>query len=137
MWYVGHLFFETQTPDISFNLKPCDLKFGIHVVKTLLLLWNQHFIHITNTIWFFRHFIRIGSVLSRSELDPYLYIWYHTNQIQNGLCPCAMYFTTSKFHEIPLSGFRGVSLTKKKTDRMFDWQTGQKHYTNCNLLHGV
>ena len=30
MWVI-------YSPDISFSLKPCDLKFGIHVVKTLLL----------------------------------------------------------------------------------------------------
>ena len=29
----------------------------------------------------------MGSVLSRSELDPFLYIWYHTVRTQSGLSP--------------------------------------------------
>ena len=37
---------------------------------------------------FFRRLKLVGSVLSRSELDLFLYIWYHTVQIQNGLSPC-------------------------------------------------
>ena len=31
---------------------------------------------------FFRSLKRLGSVLSRSELDPFLYIWYHTAPTQ-------------------------------------------------------
>ena len=33
---------------------------------------------------------RVGSVLSRSELDPFLYIWYHTVRTQSGLSPCGL-----------------------------------------------
>ena len=45
-----------------------------------------------------------------------------------------MTFLTTKFHEILLSGFRGVLLTRKTglTDWLTDWRTGQKHYTLRN-----
>ena len=33
---------------------------------------------------------RVGSVLSRSELDPFLYAWYHTVRTKSGLSPCEM-----------------------------------------------
>ena len=46
-----------------------------------------------------------------------------------------MSFITTKFHEILLSGFRGVALTRKTG--LTDWQTGQKHYTLRNSLRGV
>ena len=36
----------------------------------------------------FRRLKRVGSVLSRWELDPFLYIWYHTVRTQSGLSPC-------------------------------------------------
>ena len=47
-------------------------------------------IHVTHTFWFFEHLKRVGSVLSRSELDPFLYtcIWYHTVRTQSWLSPC-------------------------------------------------
>ena len=32
--------------------------------------------------------MRVGRVLSRSQLDPFLYIWYHTIRTQNGLSLC-------------------------------------------------
>ena len=32
---------------------------------------------------------RVGSILSRPELDPFLYIWYNTVRTQNGLSLCA------------------------------------------------
>ena len=34
-----------------------------------------------------------------------------------------MYYITTKFHEILLSGFRGVALTKKTTERLTGWRT--------------
>ena len=34
-----------------------------------------------------------------------------------------MFFITTKFHEILLSGFRGVALTRKKQDWRTDWRT--------------
>ena len=33
----------------------------------------------------FRRLKRVGSILSRSEFDSFLYIWYHTAWTQNGL----------------------------------------------------
>ena len=33
---------------------------------------------------------RVGSVLSRSELNPFLHIWYHTIRAQNGPCRCGL-----------------------------------------------
>ena len=54
-----------------------------------------------------------------------------------------MSLITTKFHEILVSGFRGVALTKKKnrtdgsTDCMDDWLTDQKHYTLRNSMYGV
>ena len=35
----------------------------------------------------FRRLKRVGSVLSRSELDPFRYVLYYTVQTQNGLSP--------------------------------------------------
>ena len=43
-----------------------------------------------------------------------------------------MFFITTKFHGILLSGFRGVALRKKTG--LTDWQTGQKHYTPPQLV---
>ena len=54
-----------------------------------------------------------------------------------------MSFITTKFHEILLSCFRGVALTRKTgltdwlTDWLNDWRTGKKHYTLRNSLRGV
>ena len=32
----------------------------------------------------------MSSVLSKSELDPFLYIWYYTVRTQRGLSPCVL-----------------------------------------------
>ena len=58
---------------------------NLTVVKHCFILWNLQIIHITHTFWFYRRLKRVGSVLSRSELDPFLYIWYHTVRTLNGL----------------------------------------------------
>ena len=73
---------------ISLILKPCDLKFDMHAVKTLFYFMKPA--DYTHTVWFFRRLKRVGSVLSRSALDPFLYIWYHTVRNQNGLSPCGL-----------------------------------------------
>ena len=46
-------------------------------------------IHILHISWFSLRLKRVGSVSSRSELDSFLYIWYHTVRTQNGVSPCA------------------------------------------------
>ena len=51
---------------------------------------NLQIIYITHIYWFCRRLKRVGSVLSRSELDPFLYIWYHTFRTRNGLSPCVI-----------------------------------------------
>ena len=35
----------------------------------------------------------VGSVLSRSEVDPFLYVWYHAVWTQNGLAPMDVQLT--------------------------------------------
>ena len=58
--------------NISFILKSCDLKFGNHVVKTLLFFMKPA--DYTYYAYFiFRRLKRLGSVFSRSVLDPFLY----------------------------------------------------------------
>ena len=46
----------------------------------------------------FRTSKRVSSVISRSELDPFLYIWYHTVRTQNGLSPCALTYCYGLVH---------------------------------------
>ena len=79
---------------ISFIFEPCDLKFGLYVVKTLFYFMKPvdytYYTHF-HTFWFFRRWKRVGSVLSRWELDPFLYIWYHTVRTQSGLSPCEIF----------------------------------------------
>ena len=43
----------------------------------------------------------MGSVLSRSELDPFLYIWYHicTVRTQNGLSPSGRNYRKEKAYQ--------------------------------------
>ena len=72
---------------ISFVSKYCDVKFGMHVVKHYSILWNLQIVHINPTFLIFRCLKRVGSVKSRPELDPFLYIWYHTVRTKNGLSP--------------------------------------------------
>ena len=80
---------KRTTTYISFILKPCDLKFGMHEVKILFYFMKPEIIHITLMFWFFRRLKRVGSVLYLGlELDPFLYIWYHTVLTQSGLSPC-------------------------------------------------
>ena len=64
---------------ISFILKPVDLKFGMHVVKTLFYFMKPAVY--TYFFLFFRRLKRVGSVLSRSELDPYIYIFLGSNYL--------------------------------------------------------
>ena len=59
----------------------CDLKFGMHVVKTFIFLWNLQIVHIKPTFLIFRCLKRVGSVKSR------LYIWYHTFRTKKRLSP--------------------------------------------------
>ena len=74
---------------ICFILKPCDLKLGMHVLKTLLFLMKStDYTYYTYFFLFFKRLKRVGSVLSRSELDPFLYIWYNTVRTKSGLSPC-------------------------------------------------
>ena len=55
---------------IIFILKPCALKFGMHVVKTVFYFMKPA--DYTYYTHFFRHLKRVGSVSSKSELDPFL-----------------------------------------------------------------
>ena len=71
--------------NISFILKPCDLKFGMHAIKTLFYFMKPADDTYYTYFLIFKRLKRVGSVLSRSELD----IWYHTARTQNGLSPCA------------------------------------------------
>ena len=73
---------------ISFILKPCDLKFGRHVVKTFLYLLKPADYTYYTYFMVFRRLKRVGSILSRSEFDSFLYIWYQTVWTQSGLSPC-------------------------------------------------
>ena len=79
-----HYSFERTMTFISIILKPCDLKFGMHVVKILFYAMKlADYTYDTNFL-IFRSLKRVGSVLSRSELDPFLYIWYYT--VTKSLC---------------------------------------------------
>ena len=69
---------------IYFISKPRDLKFGLYVVKTKLYFMKPT--DYTHHKYFLM--MRVGSVLSRSELDPFLYIWYHTIQTKKRHSPC-------------------------------------------------
>ena len=80
----------------SLSLKTRDLKFGMHVIKKLLYF-------ITDIFWFFRRIMRVGGVLSKSELDPFLNIWLHAAPTLNGISPCGG-LVTAKF--LPLTGAR-------------------------------
>ena len=91
--WVAYIYeIEKTMTYISFIVEPRDLKFGMHVVlkKHCFISWNLQIVHITHTFWFFRRLKRVGCVLStcRSELDLFLYIWYHTVRTQSGLSPC-------------------------------------------------
>ena len=59
-------------------------------LKFCSISWNLQIIPITHTFWFFRRLKRVGSVLSRSELEPFLFIhvWYHTVWAQSGISSC-------------------------------------------------
>ena len=71
---------------ISFILKPCDLKFGMTLFYFMKpARCRLYILHILCLLK------RVGSVSSRSDLDPFLYIWYHTVRTQSGLRPCAIY----------------------------------------------
>ena len=61
-------------------------------IYDLNFLWNLQIIHITHTFWFFRRLKRAGSVLSRSGLNPFLYIWHHTVRTHSGLSPSGYYY---------------------------------------------
>ena len=73
---------------VSFILKPCNLKFGMHVVKTYLYFMKPADYTYYTYFLIFKRLKRVGSVLSSSEFDPFLYIWYHTVRTQSGLSPC-------------------------------------------------
>ena len=84
---------------ISFILKPCDLKFGMHVLKTLLC-----FMKLTDYTYdilfdFFKRLKRVGSVLSSSELGPFPYTVYGIIQFgpKAGLAPVSKTFQISSF----------------------------------------
>ena len=76
--------FPSSSPELLGQFQPS-------LAQSIFGLWNLQIIHITGThtdiVWFFRHLKWVGSVLSRSELDPFLYILYHTVQTQNRLSP--------------------------------------------------
>ena len=65
-----------------------DFKFGMHVVKQLFYFMKPVGYTYSTNLLIFRRLKRVGSVLSRSELDPFLYIWYHTVRTQSGLSTC-------------------------------------------------
>ena len=75
-------------------LKSCDLKFVMHVVKTLFYFMKPAVY--TYFMIFYKSLKRVGSVLSRSELDPFLYIWYHIVRTQIGLSPCVLNIDTCR-----------------------------------------
>ena len=69
---------------ISFSLKQRDMKFGMHVVKTLLYFMKPtDYTYCQIPFLIFTRFMRVCSALSRSELEPFLCIWYHTLRTQN------------------------------------------------------
>ena len=76
--------FPSSSPELLGQFQPS-------LAQSIFGLWNLQIIHITGThtdiVWFFRHLKWVGSVLSRSELDPFLYILFHTVQTQNRLSP--------------------------------------------------
>ena len=121
---------------------------------------NQNFLWICTSIWYVLHKDKASwkSVerLKCSCADKLFRSIFHFCQIsmfkkgiitgkklnQNFLWICTsthMPFITKKFHEILLSGFRRVALTRKTglTDWLTDWRTGQKHNTLRNSLRGV
>ena len=72
---------------ISFILKPRDLKFGMRVVKTWFYIMKPA-VYTYYTYFLIFSVFEASSVLSKSKLDPFLYIWYHTVRTRNGLSPC-------------------------------------------------
>ena len=60
----------------------------MRVVKTLFYFMKPADYTYYTYFLIFRRLKRVGSVLSRSDLDPFLYKWYHTFRTQNWLSPC-------------------------------------------------
>ena len=60
----------------------------MRVVKTLFYFMKPADYTYYTYFLIFRRLKRVGSVLSRSELEPFPYIWYQTARTQSGLSPC-------------------------------------------------
>ena len=71
---------------VSFISEPFNLKFGMYVVKTLFYYMKPaDDTYFTYFFLFFRRLKRVGSVLSRSELDAFLYTCTCNGIIRFGL----------------------------------------------------
>ena len=98
---------EKDDEFISFILKPSDLKFGMHEVKTLFFFRSLDYVYLT----YFYIFQRLDSVLSRSELDPFFIYGIIQFGPKTGLvsiCCCSSmefkmcsdrFFPTAKIHK--------------------------------------
>ena len=63
------------------------------VVKILYyFMKTADYTYYTYFFIFFKLLKRVGSVLSRSELDPFLYLWYRTVCTQSGPSPCGFMY---------------------------------------------